>query len=65
MEVLKWLKGHDPFCPWGYACDAAAGGGQLEVLKWLRSQNPPCPWSMDTCHQAARAGHLELATWTS
>ncbi|WZN65930.1 putative ankyrin repeat protein [Chloropicon roscoffensis] len=64
LDVLKFLRGLDPPCPWDvWTCSHAADGGHLEVLKWLRAQNPPCPWNENVCYEAAGKGHLEILKW--
>ncbi|WZN58710.1 hypothetical protein HKI87_01g02340 [Chloropicon roscoffensis] len=64
VEALKFLRGLDPPCPWGFEiCTTAASNGHLEVLKWARAQDPPCPWTEWACNAAAREGHLEVLKW--
>ena len=64
LEVLKFLRGLDPPCPWDEeTCEMAAMEGRLDVLKFLRSQDPPCPWNVQTCSEAALGGHLEVLKW--
>ena len=65
LEVLQWLRGEDPPCPWSEdTCSEAAGGGHLEVLQWLRGQDPPCPWDKVQCTDlAAGGGHVEVELW--
>ena len=64
LESLKFLRAHDPPCPWNeYTCSVAAEGGHLHVLQWLRSQDPPCPWDEVTCTDAADYGHLDVLQW--
>ncbi|WZN58624.1 putative ankyrin repeat protein [Chloropicon roscoffensis] len=64
LEVLKFLRGLDPPCPWDImVCSYAAKRGHLEVLQWARDQDPPCPWTERTCEEAAEEGHLEILKW--
>ena len=65
LDVLKFLRGLDPPCPWDErTCAAAAREGRLEALKFLRGQNPPCPWSRRYCREdAAKDGHQHVLDW--
>ncbi|WZN67299.1 putative ankyrin repeat protein [Chloropicon roscoffensis] len=64
LNVLKFLRGLDPPCPWDkWTCTSAAGEGHLEIVKWLKKQTPPCPWSEKTCAWAAKGERLEVLKW--
>jgi hypothetical protein len=64
LEVLQWMRGQTPPCPWGAgSCAAAALGGHLEVLQWMRGLTSPCWWGERTSAEAARGGHIELLQW--
>jgi hypothetical protein len=45
LNVVQWLRGLLPPCPWGAGVlFQAALGGHVDVLEWCRAQHPPCPW---------------------
>ena len=61
LEMLQWLRGQDPPCPWDrWVCSAAARGGHLEMLRWLRSNG--CPWNRYMCLESAR-NHPHVQEW--
>ena len=66
LEALKFLRGLDPPCPWGYCPTIymeAARRGHLELLKLLRALNPPVLLNAWPCSAAAREGHLDVLKW--
>ncbi|KAJ1435084.1 hypothetical protein B484DRAFT_325782 [Ochromonadaceae sp. CCMP2298] len=63
VDVLQWLRSHDPPCPWdAVTSHAAAATGHLE-LQWMRAQDPPCPWDEGACANAAAEGQLNVLKW--
>lgn len=45
LDMLQWLRSHDPPAPWDTeTCLAAADAGHVDILQWLRQQDPPAPW---------------------
>ena len=65
LEVLKFLRGLDPPCPWDWGtCHWAAREGHLEILEWARDQDPPCPWFRGDCRDLAlKYGHQHIIEW--
>ena len=50
IEILQFLRGLQPPCPWDKgACFDAVKYGERVNLEWLRNQSPPCPWDSSIC----------------
>jgi hypothetical protein len=64
LEVLQWLRGQNPPCPWGapYTLTRrAAKHGHLAILQWALENG--CPWNERTCEAAAMGGQLHVLQW--
>ena len=77
LDMLQWLRGHDPPYPWelNEILEVASRQGHLYVFYWILTQfmeqNQIYPNSVkaiskilhDACHAAASGGHLNMLIW--